>query len=338
MVLSILLACAWAQDRPADPDSLIEAHLITVEAALRAAPTEHLDPAARAERARLLDILHGYHLAGAFPQPPAGTLLRPRPVAVPGGYDQPGTTPWFVDADERACAVGHLLRASGHDALVSVVSQADNGAWLAELEGPELTRAAAEMGFTLGELARIQPGYRPAVAEMPTLASLEGQCSVAVVRTYVSAGEVYKLPAGWEACAVAPITAAAERGVWSGEAIAAVETMLRHYAQARPPQPPSWLSAAEAAAKAHPTRLAKRYVGAVLQAAPEQIDVVVFSEAMLEGRGSRGVLLALRVELLERNVVLSDTPENQQHLRDARCALARQDSAAPVPPECEPTH
>jgi hypothetical protein len=122
----------------------IQRHLARVEAELRARDTRHLSPDARAARANGLDRLHRYALTGAFPH----------------NTSHPGTrTPYFIDSDGRACAVGHLIIESGAKHLAESVDQEFHNAYVRQMEDARLLAWAQNNGFTADELALIQPGY-----------------------------------------------------------------------------------------------------------------------------------------------------------------------------------
>ncbi len=122
----------------------IQRHLEAVETELRARPVDHLTPALRAERARNLDRLHAYRLAGEFPHN----------EVVPGAR-----VPVFVDDDGRECAVGHLVIESGAAPLAEDIRRAENYALLADMRTPGLLEWVATSGLTAAECARIQPAY-----------------------------------------------------------------------------------------------------------------------------------------------------------------------------------
>ncbi len=94
------------------------------------------------ERLRNLDVLRDYRKSRAFPRNDTG--LR--------------STPYFVDADGRHCAVGHLMRESGeHDAVHRIAATA-NLARIDDMDPADLAWAGRS-GLTQRELARIQPNY-----------------------------------------------------------------------------------------------------------------------------------------------------------------------------------
>jgi hypothetical protein len=123
----------------------IQTHLRLVEKTLRARPTPHLNPAQRLQRLRMLDALRSYWQQGVFP-------LNTR-----HSY----RVPYFIDDKGTACAVGQLLIESGYRAVAEKVHQEMNYAYLREIPYPELPEWAEAHGFSLAELAWIQPGYSP---------------------------------------------------------------------------------------------------------------------------------------------------------------------------------
>lgn len=125
------------------PDPVVVEHLEGVEARLRDAPVDHLDAATQARRADLLDVLHGYHTAGAFPH----------------NHVVPGRSPVFVDEHGTHCAVGYLLAADGRSDLVEEIVDHGNLRRVPEMSEPGLLDWAGHVGFTVEELAQIQPSY-----------------------------------------------------------------------------------------------------------------------------------------------------------------------------------
>lgn len=221
MTPSLLLAgiaiAAAVEHELGDPGSRIERHLARVELRLRAAPTPVVTPEQAASRADLLDTLHDYHLGGAWPQPPPGTPVRARPVPVPGGYAEGASdTPVFVDAEGRACAVGALLLHAGEDVFVASVVEADNGAWLHDLDTQRLSALAEGLGMSLAEWAAIQPGYPVTSPLAPPprpepLPPFSGECDPRTVALRIRALGPAQLPDGYEACLVDRVVAAPHR-------------------------------------------------------------------------------------------------------------------------------
>lgn len=124
----------------------IQTHLQLVERTLRQRNTRHLNEEQHTNRNELLEVLNKYWKAGAFP-----TNLH-----------HANRQPYFVDHKEVHCAVGYLLQQSGETELVQQIKTKDNYAYIHELvKYPELQKWADKYGFTVEELAWIQPGYPP---------------------------------------------------------------------------------------------------------------------------------------------------------------------------------
>lgn len=105
-----------------------------------------LPDALRRARRRNLARLREYRQRGIFPR----------------NFDYPERrTPYFIDPEGRACAVAYLVIADGRDDVASAVHAKHNNAYIAEMSEPLLLAWAAESGFTLDELAVIQPDYCP---------------------------------------------------------------------------------------------------------------------------------------------------------------------------------
>lgn len=82
--------------------------------------------------------------------------------------------PYFVDNFGTACAVGHLLLEDGQDKFVSKIKIDDNFAYLLEMKYPKLSNWAIENGFSVEELALIQPGYNPVGRDFTEVGNNEG--------------------------------------------------------------------------------------------------------------------------------------------------------------------
>lgn len=124
---------------------LIQLHLQLVEKTLRAGSAKALNEEQWKQRLHLLDVLHAYWTAGMFPKNTGHTLR----------------TPYFIDLQGTACAVGQLIISSGGAALARQISQENNNGYISELANiyPRIGDWAAEHGFALEELAWIQPCY-----------------------------------------------------------------------------------------------------------------------------------------------------------------------------------
>jgi hypothetical protein len=123
----------------------IKLHLSLVEQTLRARSLAHLSPAQQANRLRTLDHLNSYWQAGNFPI----------------NTDYSYQTPIFIDKYDNFCAVGYLMKATGHEAISRMIQAKTNLAYVREMRYTEVTDWAKEFGFTVDELAWIQPAYPP---------------------------------------------------------------------------------------------------------------------------------------------------------------------------------
>jgi|GEM_PF-2781824 len=127
-------------------DERIAYHLTTVIAMLKE-KTSLASPVAM-KRLSLLNALDTYSLEKRFP-------INTR-------HDQ--RTSYFIDDYGTACAVGHLMRVSGHSDLALRISSEYNYSKLADIRTEGVNVWAAEHGFEMDELALIQPAYPPANA------------------------------------------------------------------------------------------------------------------------------------------------------------------------------
>jgi hypothetical protein len=147
----------------ADEAARVRAHLIHAATALR-----HHDagwnPAQLQARHAALAVLDAYIARGDFPRrtdDPYGAL-RPR----------------FIDDRGVHCAVGALIAASGRDDLAHQIAATDEYAFVRDIQVPALAQWAAEHGFSVDELAMIQPSY----SAPPTLDSTRRQIKDATER------------------------------------------------------------------------------------------------------------------------------------------------------------
>jgi hypothetical protein len=125
----------------------IQMHLKLVEQYLRENQPAGLDAPQLENRLSVLEILNDYWKTGKFPQ---NTFHKKR-------------QPYFVDNYGTACAVGYLALETGASELVNRIAGEKNYAYIAELKNhyPELLDWAKTFGFSVEELAWIQPAYWP---------------------------------------------------------------------------------------------------------------------------------------------------------------------------------
>lgn len=146
--LALQLATARAPATPLDAEAAdrirIQRHLAQVERELRQAPSDQLPTAARLARARLLDELHQYWLAGVFPRNSGHPNER---------------RPYFIDDAGTPCAVGALIQRSGHIELAARIDREFHVDYVPDMNDQALLAWANDHGFSVQELARIQPSY-----------------------------------------------------------------------------------------------------------------------------------------------------------------------------------
>ncbi|MBP6335335.1 MAG: T9SS type A sorting domain-containing protein [Bacteroidia bacterium] len=118
---------------------------------MRSRSTENLSDEQKAKRLECLNFLHEYKLNGVFPK----NTFHKEP------------TPYFIDIFGTACAVGQLIIKSGYESFAKQVSVENNYAYIKELNKlyPGLQTWADVHGFTLSELAWIQPAYQTPICD-----------------------------------------------------------------------------------------------------------------------------------------------------------------------------
>lgn len=140
----------------------IRAHLRFVEARLRVDPA--IDAERLARRHAALDALARYREAGVFPR-------RTRDP-------YPGRRPRFIDDRGVHCAVGEMIRATGHAELARRIDERFEYAYVEQIREPGLVRWAKRFGFSVKELAMVQPSYSP----VPNDELIEGEVQGATER------------------------------------------------------------------------------------------------------------------------------------------------------------
>jgi hypothetical protein len=138
MVLDDQRSVAFASEAARIAEHL---HRVAYRLAARTAPSLGEGPHQR--RLALLDNLQAYAVNGRFPQ----------------NLTVPGRTPVFIDEHGTACAVGYLMIASGHRLLAERIKREMNLAYVHDITLPEVAAWAGDHGFTIDELAWIQPTY-----------------------------------------------------------------------------------------------------------------------------------------------------------------------------------
>jgi len=106
-----------------------------------------------ATRYRQMLRLAAYRDKGLFPIN-EGRLARPTPI--------------FVDDQNTACAVGHLMRTTGWEYEVASISTENNLIYIPDIVAGPVAKWILTSGLTLEEAALIQPAYGPIQIVPPT--------------------------------------------------------------------------------------------------------------------------------------------------------------------------
>ncbi|MBK8658760.1 MAG: T9SS type A sorting domain-containing protein [Bacteroidetes bacterium] len=155
------------QNTPNNFNGWIAAHLSLVEQTLRQRNTQYLSASQRKNRAQLLDALSAYAKAGIFP---INDYL-------------PYQNPIFIDRRGTHCAVGYLMMKSGHESLAREIDAHEKFAYVDEIKTDGVEEWAGEHGFTIDELAWIQPGYPPTTPCYDLDGGLNGTVNVIITDT-----------------------------------------------------------------------------------------------------------------------------------------------------------
>lgn len=128
-----------------DDVTLIRLHLKLVEQWLQNSTAVGLSKQQLEKRMSSISALRAYREKGIFPK----------------NYYFNHRQPVFIDEHGTYCAVGQLIKESGHTALAQKVHQENNYGYIEELnkQYTALGTWAEEHGFTVDELAWIQPCY-----------------------------------------------------------------------------------------------------------------------------------------------------------------------------------
>lgn len=154
-----------------DEQTRIHLHLKYVESRLRAESTEHLSENTAQNRADVLNLLQYYTNRNTFP-----TLPKP--------FDS--RQPCFIDDRGIPCAVAYLISATAGSEVAAQINSQHRFEYILDMNEPIIEKWAQEYGFTLYELAMIQPTYsyiktpivepiEPIDLELPRIMVLEGQ-------------------------------------------------------------------------------------------------------------------------------------------------------------------
>lgn len=128
----------------------IKTHLQYVEKLLRSRSTDHLTDELKRARFQHLDHLREYILAGNFPMNDNYPDKR---------------RPTFISQNGHICAVGYLVEQDLGKPAAEVINNKYKYAHITEIDDPIFLRWIESSGFTIRELALIQPAYQPTIIE-----------------------------------------------------------------------------------------------------------------------------------------------------------------------------
>ncbi len=129
----------------------IKIHLDYVESILRNRPVEHLSALQKKNRTRYLDLLASYSAAGEFPYNDGHPDNR---------------RPAFISDDGNICAVGFLVEQSLGRDVAEKVNDSFKYSFIPEIDHTAFHEWVDRSGFTLEELAMIQPMYGTIIHEV----------------------------------------------------------------------------------------------------------------------------------------------------------------------------
>lgn len=124
-------------------EDLIQLHLLLVHSTLQKKDVQHLNATQLQNRQIGLDNLYRYANYREFPQ----------------NITHFGRRPVFIDHRGVHCAVGYLIQQSKHADISEHISNSMNFEYLRKMQDERLGAWVEQSGFTVSELAWIQPGY-----------------------------------------------------------------------------------------------------------------------------------------------------------------------------------
>lgn len=138
-------------NQSSDEQLRVKLHLFYAEQILRERSAAVLTDQQKANREKVLDLLHDYATKGVFPS----------------NFDYPyERRPCFIDKNGAICAVGYLVEKTAGLELAEQINSAHQYDYLADMNEPALAAWAEEHGFTLEECAIIQPTYGPVTPDV----------------------------------------------------------------------------------------------------------------------------------------------------------------------------
>jgi len=132
-----------------DDNLRISAHLEYAETELRKRDVSKLSAEMRRKRERMLDLLHEYRSAGAFPK----------------NYERSERKPCFIDQNGTICAVGYLVEQTAGRPVAEAINSRHQYATIMEMNDRKVDEWIAQSGLSKEECAMIQPQYAPGATQ-----------------------------------------------------------------------------------------------------------------------------------------------------------------------------
>jgi hypothetical protein len=131
------------QSSPQNHEEKIDYHLDNVIEYLMKADVASLSAQQRQNRGKLIETLESYRQLGVYPK--NEHIAKCNPV--------------FIDNYNTHCAVGYLMQQSGYESLARKIATNENLASVQEIKTEGVAEWASTCGFSVNELALIQPEY-----------------------------------------------------------------------------------------------------------------------------------------------------------------------------------
>ncbi len=136
---------------PDIPDRVrIQTHLDYVSDVLRNRPVDHLTEKQKQNRKKYLNLLDDYISAGEFPHNDGHPDKR---------------RPTFISEGGHICAVGYLVKQTAGTGIAETINMDFKFAFIPGINHPRFLEWADQSGFSIDELAMIQPMYGTIVTE-----------------------------------------------------------------------------------------------------------------------------------------------------------------------------
>jgi len=156
---------------------IITYHLQQVEKYLTQKNTKHLTKEVQQRRKEGLAVLNKYWKRGLYPK---NSKFKHR-------------IPFFIDDANTACAVGYIMQGTSNEALAASIAENQNNAYVKEMVGDDIFEWATNFGFTVDELAWIQPTYSPCeydplylkASTLPTCGNSDGTIELMETASYL---------------------------------------------------------------------------------------------------------------------------------------------------------